>query len=133
MESRFTVWRSLPRWLPRLYPSCPIGRLLHILAATALRDTPVAKRITFIRWAVVFFITTSTSMSIPRDHRVGRNSGAPAAIALHSKEYSMITTAIGLLLGLAIGVGCRWFDIPAPSPPKIVGALLVVSMTLGYL
>jgi len=72
-------------------------------------------------------------MSIPQDHRVGRSCGAPAAIALHSKEYSMITTAIGLLLGLAIGAGCRWFDIPAPSPPKIVGALLVLFMTLGYL
>jgi XapX domain-containing protein len=45
----------------------------------------------------------------------------------------MLTTTIGLLLGLAIGAGCRWFDIPAPSPPKIVGALLVVFMTLGYL
>jgi XapX domain-containing protein len=45
----------------------------------------------------------------------------------------MLTTIIGLLLGLAIGAGCRWFDIPAPSPPKIVGALLVVFMTLGYL
>lgn len=45
----------------------------------------------------------------------------------------MFTTVIGILLGLAIGGGCRWFDIPAPSPPKLVGALLVVFMTLGYL
>ena len=69
-------------------------------------------------------------MSVQQDHR---SSGDPAAIALPFKEYSMITTAIGLLLGLTIGVGCRWFDIPAPSPPKIVGALLVLFMTLGYL
>ena len=69
-------------------------------------------------------------MSGRRDHR---SYGDPAAIALPFKEYSMITTAIGLLLGLMIGVGCRWFDIPAPSPPKIVGALLVLFMTLGYL
>ena len=39
---------------------------------------------------------------------------------------------IGLLLGFAIGAGCRWFDIPVPSPPKLVGALLVVAMTVGY-
>jgi XapX domain-containing protein len=39
----------------------------------------------------------------------------------------------GIALGLAIGFGCRWFDIPLPSPPNIVGALLVVSMTLGFL
>lgn len=40
---------------------------------------------------------------------------------------------LGIALGLAIGFGCRWFDIPLPSPPNIVGALLVVSMTLGFL
>ena len=39
----------------------------------------------------------------------------------------------GLLLGLLIGAGCRWFDIPVPSPPKLVGALLVVAMTVGYI
>lgn len=41
--------------------------------------------------------------------------------------------AIGLALGLFIGAGCRWFDVPVPSPPKLVGALLVVAMTLGYM
>jgi XapX domain-containing protein len=40
---------------------------------------------------------------------------------------------VGIALGLAIGFCCRWFDIPLPSPPNIVGALLVVSMTLGFL
>lgn len=44
-----------------------------------------------------------------------------------------MTTFIGVMLGLAIGFSCRWFDIPSPAPPKVVGALLVVSMTLGYL
>lgn len=38
----------------------------------------------------------------------------------------------GLLLGLLIGAGCRYFDIPVPSPPKLVGALLVVAMTVRY-
>ncbi len=41
--------------------------------------------------------------------------------------------ALGLLLGLAVGAGCRWLDLPVPSPPKLVGALLVVAMTLGYI
>ncbi|MGC4053487.1 MAG: DUF1427 family protein [Paludibaculum sp.] len=40
--------------------------------------------------------------------------------------------AIGLLVGFLIGVGCRYFDIPVPSPPVLPGALLVVAMTLGY-
>ena len=45
----------------------------------------------------------------------------------------MIKTVIGLLLGLSIGVACRWFDVPVPSPPKLIGALLVVAMTVGYI
>jgi XapX domain-containing protein len=40
---------------------------------------------------------------------------------------------LGLLLGLAIGAACRWTDIPLPSPPKLIGAVLVVAMTVGYL
>jgi XapX domain-containing protein len=39
---------------------------------------------------------------------------------------------IGLLLGLGIGAACRWFDIPVPAPPRIIGALLVVAMTFGF-
>jgi XapX domain-containing protein len=45
----------------------------------------------------------------------------------------MIKTVVGLLLGLSIGVACRWFDVPVPSPPKLIGALLVVAMTVGYI
>jgi XapX domain-containing protein len=45
----------------------------------------------------------------------------------------MIRIIIGLLLGLLIGVACRWFDVPVPSPPKLIGALLVVAMTVGYI
>ncbi|MGJ5819364.1 XapX domain-containing protein [Paludibaculum fermentans] len=40
--------------------------------------------------------------------------------------------AIGLLVSFLVGVGCRYFDIPVPSPPVLPGALLVVAMTLGY-
>lgn len=39
---------------------------------------------------------------------------------------------IGMLLSLVVGMGCRIFDIPVPSPPVLPGALLVVAMTLGY-
>ena len=41
--------------------------------------------------------------------------------------------AIGLAIGLAIGAGCRVFDIPVPSPPTIVGVLLILSITIGYI
>jgi XapX domain-containing protein len=39
---------------------------------------------------------------------------------------------IGVVLGLCIGAACRLIDIPLPAPPKLVGALLVVAMTAGF-
>jgi XapX domain-containing protein len=44
----------------------------------------------------------------------------------------MATTLIGLTVGLLIGAGCRYFDIPSPAPPRLIGALLLVAMTLGF-
>lgn len=41
--------------------------------------------------------------------------------------------AVGFALAFAIGVFCRLVGIPVPAPPAIVGALLVVAMTAGYL
>ena len=41
--------------------------------------------------------------------------------------------AIAFVIALLIGAGCRWFEIPVPSPPKLIGALLVLTMTVGYL
>jgi XapX domain-containing protein len=39
----------------------------------------------------------------------------------------------GVLLGLLIGAACRWFGLPSPAPPRLVGALLVLLMTTGFL
>jgi XapX domain-containing protein len=44
----------------------------------------------------------------------------------------MTRIAIGFVLSFLIGAGCRYFDIPAASPPVIPGALIVLAMTLGY-
>jgi len=40
---------------------------------------------------------------------------------------------LGFVLALAIGAGARLVSIPAPAPPALIGALLVVAMTVGYL
>jgi XapX domain-containing protein len=42
-------------------------------------------------------------------------------------------TVLGLSAGFLLGFVCRFFDIPVPSPPKLLGALLVVAVTPGYL
>jgi XapX domain-containing protein len=43
-----------------------------------------------------------------------------------------MTFAIGLVVSFAVGVGCRYFDIPVGSPAVMPGALLVLAMTAGY-
>jgi XapX domain-containing protein len=44
----------------------------------------------------------------------------------------MAATLIGLTVGLLIGAGCRYFDIPSPAPPRLIGAFLLVAMTVGF-
>ena len=39
---------------------------------------------------------------------------------------------LGILLGFGLGAFCRWLDIPLPSPPKVVGAVMVIALTLGF-
>jgi XapX domain-containing protein len=43
-----------------------------------------------------------------------------------------VKVALGLSLALAIGVACRLAGIPLPALPVLIGALLVLAMTLGY-
>lgn len=45
----------------------------------------------------------------------------------------MTDLLMAMALGLGIGSACRWFDLPLPAPPRLVGALLVVAMTLGFM
>jgi XapX domain-containing protein len=44
----------------------------------------------------------------------------------------MAAAIIGLALGLVIGAGCRFFDIPSPAPPRLLGACLLLAMTVGF-
>jgi XapX domain-containing protein len=39
---------------------------------------------------------------------------------------------IGAIVAFLVGAVCRFFDIPAPCPAVLPGAVLVVAMTLGY-
>jgi len=44
----------------------------------------------------------------------------------------MFKLAIGLVVAVFIGIGCRWFGIPLPGPPAITGAAMAVAMASGY-
>ncbi len=44
----------------------------------------------------------------------------------------MLKLAIGLVTAVLIGVGCRWFGLPLPGPPAIMGAAMAVAMASGY-
>ena len=41
-------------------------------------------------------------------------------------------TLIGFVLAFAIGAVCRVTGVPLPAPPALIGTLLVVAMTTGY-
>jgi XapX domain-containing protein len=45
----------------------------------------------------------------------------------------MLKMLIAIVIGTLIGVACRYFDVPVPAPPKLLGAILVLAMTLGYI
>jgi XapX domain-containing protein len=45
----------------------------------------------------------------------------------------MVKTIIGLLVAFSLGVVCRVYGIPSPAPPLVMGALLVMAMTVGYI
>src|ERR1700679_3990236 len=72
--------------------------------------------------------TSSRSNSIPLQAPVR----ARRVLDSSERKVEMMKIAIGLVVGFLIGAGCRYFDIPVPSPPVLPGALLVVAMTLGY-
>ena len=42
-------------------------------------------------------------------------------------------STIGIVLAFALGFACRAFGITSPAPPLILGALLVMTMTIGYI
>jgi XapX domain-containing protein len=44
----------------------------------------------------------------------------------------MTVIVVGIVLGLAIGAGCRLYDIPLPAPVRFIGACVLMMMTLGF-
>jgi XapX domain-containing protein len=44
-----------------------------------------------------------------------------------------MNTAIGIVLALAIGGACRYFNVPVPAPPTLMGVVLIACITGGYI
>jgi len=40
--------------------------------------------------------------------------------------------AFGLAIAVCLGIFCRFFGIPLPGPPAILGAFMAVAMASGY-
>lgn len=45
----------------------------------------------------------------------------------------MVALLAGLMLGLGVGALSRALDIPCPAPPSLIGAVILIAMTLGYI
>jgi XapX domain-containing protein len=39
---------------------------------------------------------------------------------------------LGIAIAFALGFVCRCFGLPSPAPTALIGALLVLAMTVGY-
>ncbi len=40
--------------------------------------------------------------------------------------------AFGLVIAVCLGIFCRFFDLPLPGPPAIMGAVMAIAMASGY-
>lgn len=68
----------------------------------------------------------------PAASKTARTEGEAAGIPAREALRQRVRIALGLVLGFAIGGVCQWLAVPSPAPPVLAGAMLVVSMTLGY-
>ena len=72
------------------------------------------------------------SSAVLLNHSVWRDDRNASDTFQIERKIVVMKIGIGIVLSFLIGAGCRYFDIPAASPPVIPGALLVLAMTLGY-
>jgi XapX domain-containing protein len=45
----------------------------------------------------------------------------------------MLPGLAGIGIGVAIGAFCRLTNIPVPAPQHIIGAVILIAMTLGFI
>jgi XapX domain-containing protein len=42
-------------------------------------------------------------------------------------------TIAAMVIAFGIGSACRWLDIPLPAPPTLLGVVLILCITVGYI
>lgn len=45
----------------------------------------------------------------------------------------MVRTVAAMLIAFGIGSACRWLNIPLPAPPTLLGVILILCITVGYM
>lgn len=45
----------------------------------------------------------------------------------------MVKIIIGFVVAFLIGAACRYFGLPVPAPPALLGVALIFAISLGYI
>jgi XapX domain-containing protein len=45
----------------------------------------------------------------------------------------MFKIIIGFLIAFLIGAACRYFELPVPAPPALLGVALIFAISLGFI
>lgn len=74
-------------------------------------------------------VSVNVTVEVSSSHVAG---GAASLAILKGRRRKSMKLLIGVVVSFVVGLGCRYFDIPVPSPPVVPGAVLVLAMTIGY-
>jgi XapX domain-containing protein len=87
-----------------------------------------------LRYSITSASAVDRSVPVARDDgRLRHCRPRPAARENPGPTQYTMKPFIGIVLAFALGFCCRAFGIPSPAPPLILGALLVMTMTIGYI
>lgn len=45
----------------------------------------------------------------------------------------MLKLIFGFIIAILVGAGCRYFNLPVPAPPSLIGAGLIFAISIGFI
>ena len=45
----------------------------------------------------------------------------------------MLKITVGFVIAFLVGAGCRYFNLPVPAPPSLVGVGLIFAISIGFI